>query len=118
MTKRQRIKEILIDSARRTHFKSRDDFKLSAIGTLDFITDPDLNAELDRIEYTYKGITRLISEAWNVIEKNQAQDRSDDAMVAMLTRRQKAAPCPISAHLDELLADGWIDKDLNPKSDF
>lgn len=115
MTNRQRIKEILLDSARRIQFKTRDDFRRSANGTLGCITDPNLIAELDRIDTNHKGITRLISEAWNVIEKNQAQDRSDDALVAMLTRRQKTAPCPISAHLDELLADGWIDKDLNER---
>lgn len=32
--------------------------------------------------------------------------------------KHQTNPCPISQHLDDLFADGWIDEDLNQKDEF
>ena len=74
MTSRQRIKLKLLIEARRTTPK---DFERSALGTFDCITDPTLVKELDRIEEQWRpgqGIGRLLSEVWNELQRERAED--------------------------------------------
>ena len=76
MTERQRIKHMLLVGARRSHPKDQAEFRQSALGTFDCFTDPQLVAELDRIEDHSLGITKLLSEVWNAYQKELLEEET------------------------------------------
>lgn len=81
MTTRQRLKLKMLVSARRGGARDRAAFKQSMLGLFDCLTaqqDRELLDELDRIEEQRMGITRLMSEVWNELER----ERSEDALLA------------------------------------
>jgi hypothetical protein len=76
MTKRQRIKLILLVAGRKGQYKTFDDFKRNSLGTLDCIEAADLQAEMDRIEMVRMGFTRLFREVWKELEKERLEEES------------------------------------------
>jgi len=91
MTARQRIKFRLMVVARKNGPTTWEAFKASALGVMGCIDDPDLVAELDRIDLLPYGrsIGRLLREVWNELER----ERSEDEMIKQyFARRERVSP--------------------------
>jgi len=69
MTPRQSLKYLLLASALRNNHKDKATFRRSALSTLGCLENATLIAEVDRLDSTYMGLKRLISEVWNQYKK-------------------------------------------------